>query len=142
MKKMMPVYVMVTFLFLINTQAQVPAVNPPQTPSLGNFIKPLPLGDINKTSGGITDMLMSKLSLPTAQKSKLTDVISGFLKNKQGIMSLADTNPSSYLSKFNPLQKGLFDKMKGIMGASKFASFLGLKPKAADAGNLLSHLFF
>jgi hypothetical protein len=83
------------------------------------------------------------LSLPSGQKTGLADAISGFLTRKKDIVGLADTNPTSYLSKFNPLQKGLFDKIKGIVGASAFTKFLGLKP-AGDkaAGNVLSNLFF
>lgn len=141
MKKILLASLMLISFFLLYSQVEVPRADT-KTPLTSNFTKPPAIGDVGKTTSGITDMLMSKLSLPSAQKPKLTDAINGFLKNKQGIMGLADTNPSGYLSKFNPLQKGLFDKMKGIMGAAKFANFLGLKPKAADAGNLLSHLFF
>ena len=65
------------------------------------------------------------------------------LKQKKDITGLADSNPTSYLSKFNPLQQGLFGKLKGIIGASTFTKFLGLKPSGSGiAGNALSHLFF
>jgi hypothetical protein len=81
--------------------------------------------------------------LPSAQKPKLTDMVSGFLTSKKGITGLADSNPTSYLSKFNPLQQGLFGKMKGLIGASAFTKFLGLKPSGNNiAGNALSNLFF
>jgi hypothetical protein len=113
------------------------------TGAIQNFIKPPSIGDVGGTTSGIVDMLSSKLTLPAAQKPKLTEAITGFLTNKKGILGLAESNPAGYLSKFNPLQSGLFSKLKGIMGAAKFASFLKLKPTGNNiAGNALSNLFF
>ena len=111
--------------------------------AVSGFIKPPAIGDIGKTTSGITDLLGSKLSLPSGQTSKLSGVISSFLGEKKGIMGLAEKDPTGYLAKFNPLQKGLFGKMKGIMGATAFTKFLGMKPSGNNiAGNLLSNLFF
>lgn len=122
-------------------QVTVPAGVPKNASSvLKNFVKPPAIGDIGKTTSGITDALMSQLQLPGTQKSGISDAVGSFLKSKSGIMDLASKNPTDYLAKFNPLQSGLFDKLKGIMGAAKFASFLKLKP--AGAGNILSNLFF
>ena len=116
---------------------------PKTVPATKDFIKPPAIGDITKTASGIAGELMSKLALPGTQKTGLTNAISGFLTKKKDIVGLADTNPTSYLSKFNPLQKGLFDKIKGIIGASAFTKFLGLKPSGEGAaGNILSNLFF
>ena len=139
MKKIILGFVLLTCYSFINAQVTVPKT----VPSAKDFIKPPAIGDITKTTTGIVGDLMSKLSLPSGQKTGLADAISGFLTRKKDIVGLADTNPTSYLSKFNPLQKGLFDKIKGIVGASAFTKFLGLKP-AGDkaAGNLLSNLFF
>ncbi|HRI19813.1 MAG TPA: hypothetical protein PLA68_02615 [Panacibacter sp.] len=127
-------------------QAQIPV---PKTVSgasgslTKNFIKPPAIGDIGTTTNGIVDMLGSKLSLPDTQKPKLTDAVSGFLKNKQSITGLADKDPTGYLSKFNPMQSDLFGKMKGIMGAAAFTKFLGLKPSGSSvSSSLLSNLFF
>jgi len=123
------------------SQAQVTV--PKTTVSTQDFIKPPAIGDIDKTTSSVVDDLTSKLSLPAAQKPKLIDAIGGFLKQKKDIIGLADTNPTDYLSKFNPLQKGLFGKLKGIMGSSIFTKFLGLKPSGSGAaGNILSNLFF
>jgi len=113
------------------------------TSALKNFVKPPAIGDVGGTAGTIVDMLSSKLSLPAALKPKLISAVSGFLTNKKSITGLADTNPTGYLAKFNPLQKGLFGKLKGIMGTSAFTKMLGLKPTGSDiAGNALSNLFF
>lgn len=121
-------------------QITVPKISTPAKPSVTDFIKPPAIGDITKTTGGIVDALTSQLGLPGTQKPALTSAVSSFLGTKSGIMGLATSNPTQYLSKFNPLQAGLFTKLKGIMGAAKFASFLKLKP--ANAGNVLSNLFF
>jgi len=127
----------------VNAQVSVPDVKKDAASAVSGFVKPPEIGDVTSTTTGITDLLTSNLSLPPAQKPKLTDAISGFLNQKKGIMGLADTNPTSYLSKFNPLQKGLFGKLKGIMGATAFTKFLGMKPSGGNiAGNLLSNLFF
>lgn len=111
--------------------------------ALGNFIAPPAIGDIAGTSGKVVQQLTSQLRLPAAQAGPLNNVVSGFLKQKQGIMGLAGSQPSAYLSKLAPMQKGLFSQMKGIMGAAAFSKFLGMKPKgSAVAGNVLSNLFF
>ena len=139
MKKFILAFMLFTGYCVCDAQVTVPKT----VPSTKDFIKPPAIGDITKTTSGIVSDLMSKLSLPGTQKSGLTDAISGFLGKKKDIIGLADTNPTSYLSKFNPLQKGLFDKLKGIMGATAFTKFLGLKPSGDKAaGNLLSNLFF
>ena len=132
------------FLFIASVGICSAQVTVPNTaPSTKDFIKPPAVGDVDKTTSSIVDDLTSKLSLPAVQKPKLIDIISGFLKQKKVITGLADSNPTSYLSKFNPLQQGLFGKLKGIIGASTFTKFLGLKPSGSGiAGNALSHLFF
>jgi hypothetical protein len=123
-----------------NAQITLPKTDP--TSLVNDFVKPPAIGDIGKTTSGIMGML-GGLGLTDAQKPKLTDAISGFLGQKKGILGLAGKNPADYLAKFNPLQKGLFDKMKGIMGATAFSKFLGMKPSGNNIGtNLLSNLFF
>ena len=130
-------------LFACYGFSQAQTIDPKTISKTKEFIKPPAIGDVGTTTNSIVDDLTSKLSLFAAQKPKLTDAISGFLTKKKDILGLADTSPKSYLSKFNPLQKGLFDKIKDIVGASAFTKFLGLKPSGAGAaGNLLSNLFF
>jgi hypothetical protein len=139
MKKITLAFLLFASFGICNAQVSVPKT----TPSTKDFIKPPAIGDIDKTTTSIVDDVTSKLSLPDVQKPKLTDIISGFLKQKKDITGLADYNPTNYLSKFNPLQQGLFGKLKGIIGASAFTKFLGLKPSGSGiAGNVLSHLFF
>jgi hypothetical protein len=141
MKKAFFMIVCSITITLSYAQVTVPAGVPKDASAvLKNFTKPPAIGDIGKTTSGITDALMSQLQLPGTQKSGISDAVGSFLKSKSGIMDLAGKNPTDYLAKFNPLQSGLFSKLKGIMGAAKFASFLKLKP--AGAGNILSNLFF
>ena len=124
---------------MAHAQIKVPSGT---TDVLKNFTEPPAIGDIGKTAGGIADLLGSKLSLSGDQKKSTLDAVTGFLKDKQGIMGLVKSNPADYLKKFNPLQSGLFSKLKTILGAAKFANFMGLKPTKDIAGNLLSNLFF
>ena len=139
MKKIILAFV----LFACYGVSQAQTIDPKTISKTKEFIKPPAIGDVGTTTNSIVDDLTSKLSLPATQKPTLTDAISGFLTKKKDILGLADTSPKSYLSKFNPLQKGLFDKIKGIVGASTFTKFLGLKPSGAGAaGNILSNLFF
>jgi hypothetical protein len=140
MKKLAILFALVLPFTIAKAQISVPKE---ATSVATSFVKPPAIGDIGKTTSGITDLLGSKLSLPADQTSKLSGVISSFLGEKKGIIGLADKDPTGYLAKFNPLQKGLFSKMKGIMGATAFTKFLGMKPSGKNiAGNLLSNLFF
>ncbi|RAJ82203.1 hypothetical protein CLV59_104428 [Chitinophaga dinghuensis] len=97
-------------------------------------------------SGGIANNIMGSLTptlgLNNTQQPKVLDMVSGFLKKKSEITPLQQTNPTAYTSKFSGLQGGLFSKLKGVLTAAQYAKFLGLKPKASDATNVLSQLFF
>lgn len=102
-------------------------------PSLGNI-------------GSVKDAIMSKLTpalgLTSVQKPAVSTDISDYLKNKASIMPLADTNKPAYASKSSGLISGLAGKLKTALTAAQYAKFLGLKPKAPSAANVLSSLFF
>jgi len=146
MKKIIVVLLITALCGVIQAQITLPKIDTKSTgaaAALTDFVKPPAIGDIGGTAVSVVEMLSSKLSLPGTQKPKLMEAVSGFLTEKKSIAALADTNPADYLAKFNPLQKGLFGKLKGIMGATAFTKMLGLKPKGDNiAGNALSHLFF
>jgi hypothetical protein len=147
MKKSFLALIGVGFYSLAPAQINLPKVadvtKSAATASLANFIAPPAIGDIAGTSGKVVQQLTSQLGLPATQTGPLSNVVSGFLKQKQGIMGLAGGQPAAYLSKLAPMQKGLFSQMKGIMGAAAFSKFMGMKPKgSAVAGNVLSNLFF
>lgn len=145
MKKIFVLSIFTAFCLVSQAQVSIPKIDTKSMTSsaLKDFVKPPAIVDIGKTAGSIVDMLSSKLSLPASVKPQLLDAVSGFLTSKKPLTALADTNPAGYLAKFNPLQQGLFGKLKGIMGADSFSKMLGLKPTGNNvAGNVLSNLFY
>lgn len=134
----------ITFISL-NTSAQIslPGTKKDAAGTLSQFIAPPAFNDVGKTASSIGESLITQLALPSAKKPELETAIGSFLTDKKGIMGLAQSNPANYLTKFNPLQKGLFGKFKTIMGAAAFGKFMGLKPSGKNiSGNVLSNLFF
>lgn len=109
---------------------------PKQTP-----IDVLPITNVAETTSGLMGILKTKLALSDAQSPKITGLITDFLKSKSGILSLAKSNPADYLSKFGGIQNKLFGGLKTALSAAQYTKFLGLKPKASDTDNLLSHFF-
>ena len=101
----------------------------------------LPITDVAETTSGLMGILKTKLALSDAQSPKITGLLTDFLKSKSGILSLAKTNPADYLSKFGGIQNKLLGGLKTALSAAQYTKFLGLKPKASDTDNLLSHLF-
>ena len=145
MKKFIAAFSLVACYSICRAQVSTPPLNAKTatSPIIRDFVKPPAIGDVGSTTSGIVKVVSRQLMLPAVQQTKLSSTISEFLGNKKGITSLADTDPDGYLSRFNPLQKGLFAKMKGIMGVSTFSKFLSLKPSGSNIpGNPLSHLFF
>lgn len=139
--------VLMVLIIGLMAEAQVTVPKMPVTkdvagPALKDFVAPPAIGDIGQTTDGVVGNLMSSLALGADKKPAITEAIGGFLKEKQGFIGLAQTDPAKYLSKFNPLQKGLFGKLKTTMGAATFTKFMGLKPAAGDATNILGNLFF
>nr|WP_295874935.1 hypothetical protein [uncultured Chitinophaga sp.] len=96
--------------------------------------------------GGVASSILSKLTpalgLTAVQQPKVTDLVTGFLKQKAGIMPLQQSNPAAYASKLSGLQGGLFSKLKLLLTAAQYTKFLGLKPKTNDVANVLSQLFY
>ena len=145
MKKMIAVIALVAVYSATRAQVTLPKTDAASgvSSALKNFVKPPAIGDVGSTTGSIISTLGSKLALSAIQKPKLTSIVSGFLTNKKSIIGLADSNPTSYLSKLKPLQSCLFSKIKTALGAAAFSKFMGLKPSGSDvAGNVLSNLFF
>ena len=101
----------------------------------------LPITDVAATTSDLMGILKSKLALSDAQSPKITGLLTDFLKSKTGILSLAKSNPADYLSKFGGIKGMLFSGLKTALSAAQYTKFLGLKPKASDAANLLGHLF-
>ncbi|WP_295124636.1 hypothetical protein [uncultured Chitinophaga sp.] len=98
--------------------------------------------DVNSAANAILGKLTPALGLSAAQKPNVLTAVTGFLKDKSGIMGLLNTDKAAYTSKLTGLQNGLFGKLKGILSLAQYTKFLGLKPKAADAANVLTQLFY
>lgn len=98
--------------------------------------------DVNKLTGGMMDKLTPALALTTAQKPKVTDVISNYLTNKAGILALQKTNPAAYQQKQGSLFSNLKTKLAGILLQNQMNKFLGLKPATNTPANILSQLFY
>jgi len=96
--------------------------------------------------GSVKDAIMGKLTptlgLTAAQKPSVSTQVTDYLKSKAEIMPLANTDKTAYASKSGSLISGLGGKLKTILTTAQYAKFLGLKPKAPSAGNVLSSLFF
>lgn len=98
--------------------------------------------DVNSLSGDILSKLTTSLALTDVQKPKVTTLVTDFLKEKSGIMSLATTDKAKYFSKFEELTSKFFPKMKTALTAAQYTKFLGLKPTTNVASNALSQLFY
>lgn len=95
--------------------------------------------DVNGIANSVLGKLSPALSLTETQKPSVLTAVTGFLKDKSGIMN---TDKAGYASKFAGLQGGLFKKLKTLLTVAQYTKFLGLKPKTNDATNALSQLFF
>jgi 23S rRNA U2552 (ribose-2'-O)-methylase RlmE/FtsJ len=98
--------------------------------------------DVNSMSGDILSKLTSSLALTNVQKPKVSTIVTDFLKEKSGIMSLATTDKAAYSSKFATLTAKYFPKIKAAITAAQYTKFLGLKPEKSVASNALSQLFY
>ncbi|WP_143310525.1 hypothetical protein [Chitinophaga vietnamensis] len=101
-----------------------------------------PLGNSGGIASSILGQLTPALSLTQTQQPKVLNLVSSFLTKKASILPLQQSNPAAYTSKFGGLQKGLFGKLQTLLTVAQYTKFLGLKPKANDAANVLSQLFF
>lgn len=128
----------ITMLFIAGITTASFAQSPLQLPS------PAAQSSIPNTNGAqaILGKLGPALGLSETQKPSVLSAVTGFLKDKTGILGLAKTDKAAYASKFSGLQGGLFKKLKSILTVAQYTKFLGLKPKTNDATNALSQLFF
>lgn len=98
--------------------------------------------DVKSMANSIIGKLTPALGLSAVQKPNVLTAVTGFLKDKSGILGLAKTDKAAYATKFSGLQNGLFGKLKTILSVAQYTKFLGLKPKANDVTNVLSQLFY
>ena len=98
--------------------------------------------NVSSIASGIMDKLGPALSLTDTQKPSVLTEVTSFLTKKKDILPLQTTDKASYASKLAGLTSGLTGKLKTILTAAQMTKFLGLKPKAASATNVLSQLFY
>src|SRR5687767_5006224 len=80
--------------------------------------------DVNGMANSILGKLAPALSLTETQKPNVLTAVTGFLKEKSGIMGLANTDKAAYASIFAGLQGGLFKKLKTILTVAQYTKFL------------------
>lgn len=100
------------------------------------------LSNISSVKDAIMSKLTPSLGLTAVQKPAVSADITDYLKSKAGIMPLANTDKTAYASKSSGLISGLSGKLKTALTVAQYAKFLGLKPAAPSATNVLSSLFF
>ncbi|SHM72893.1 hypothetical protein SAMN05444266_110134 [Chitinophaga jiangningensis] len=94
------------------------------------------------TTTKIMKVLTPKLSLSTKQTTNITKLVSAYLLERNGIISLKSSNPDSYNSKFGVINNSFLGKMKTAMTIRQFTKFLGLKPGPTETAAILYILFF
>ena len=98
--------------------------------------------DAKAITSQVLAKLVPSLALTNDQQPQVSDAVVDFLTSKADIIPLQKSDPSAYVSKFNALNGAMIGKLKGILTAKQMTTFLGLRPKATDTGNVLTHLFY
>ncbi|NIG53180.1 hypothetical protein [Chitinophaga sp. Cy-1792] len=101
-----------------------------------------PTMNIEGTASSIIGKLDKSIQLNEVQKPKLLTVVTNYLQQKSNLQSLQVTNEKAYKTKINSMQNGLHTRLKTILSDTQYASFLDLKPKAPDATNVLTQLYY
>ena len=144
MKRILSVLVLFT-VFAVTAQAQI------KTNKLTNAAKSAANAasaanasnaeDVKKLSNGILTKLASALKLTDAQKPKVQEYVTSFIKSKSGIIGLASTDKTQYTSKLSGLTSDLTKKLKGTLTAVQMTKFLNLKSSKLSPTDELSQLF-
>ena len=141
MKKIYLIFVL-SFGFLLNSNAQIP------TNSLKSAAKKATTAattagiDINSVSEKVMTKLTTALNLTKEQQPKVLSTVTNFLKSKSEILPLATSDKSKYTTQLNALTSNLTSKLKPVLTTAQHTKFLGLKPTANTATNVLSQLFY
>lgn len=98
--------------------------------------------DVNTLKSQIMTQLTPKLALNTEQKANVLTLVTNFLDQKAGIITLAKSNNNKYIAELAKLTEKLNTGLKTALTAQQFSKFLSLKPKTNDPTNILSQLFY
>ncbi|MDR6565351.1 MULTISPECIES: hypothetical protein [Chitinophaga] len=111
-------------------------------PSPANTEFQAPTMNIEGTASSIVSKLDKSLILTEAQKPKLLNIVTNYLRQKVNIQPLQQSNLKAYTTKMNSMQNGLHAKLKPLLTLTQYTEFLGLKPKSFDDTNVLSQLYY
>ncbi|WP_142683770.1 hypothetical protein [Chitinophaga polysaccharea] len=112
------------------------------TPSSITTAFQAPTMNIEGTASSIVSKLDKSLMLTDAQKPRLLNIVTNYLRQKVNIQPLQQSNLKAYTTKMNSMQNGLHAKLKPLLTLSQYTEFLGLKPKTFDDTNVLSQLYY
>ena len=141
MKKIYLIFAL-SFGFLLSANAQV------STSSLKSVAKKATTAatatgiDVNSVSEKVMTKLTTALALTKDQQPKVLSTVTNFLKSKSEILPLATSDKSKYTTQLNALTSNLTSKLKPVLTTAQYTKFLGLKPTANTASNVLSQLFY
>lgn len=101
-----------------------------------------PLSNVEGNASSITGKLTKSLSLKEDQQPKVLNFVTEFLKQRNTLLSGTTANPKAYDAKLKSLHTGFYKKLKSVMTAEQYDSFLQQKPAENDPTNVLSQLYF
>jgi hypothetical protein len=98
--------------------------------------------DVAGISNQVMGLLTPKLKLTTAQKPAVNSLVNELLNKKKSFLPLAATDKNGYNSKMTGLRNLFPSKMKGILGATQYASLIGIMPKSASSTSVLTKMLY
>ena len=107
-----------------------------------NTLFQAPTMNVEGTASSIVSKLDKSLSLTAAQKPRLLNIVTNYLKQKVAIQPLQQSNQKAYTTKMNSMQNGLHAKLKPLLTLTQYTTFLGQKPASYDETDVLSQLFY
>jgi hypothetical protein len=101
-----------------------------------------PLANVEGNASAITGKLTKLLSLKDDQPPKVLNFVTDFLRLRNTLLSGTAANPKAYDAKIKSLHTGFYKKLKSVMTAEQYDSFLQQKPAENDPTNVLSQLYY
>ncbi|BAV08234.1 hypothetical protein SAMN05421788_11235 [Filimonas lacunae] len=94
------------------------------------------------SASAIVTRLCSEITITADQKTKVTEIISTFIDEKNKILPLQESNKAAYEEKRASYFKILKAKLSEVLLKVQLEKFLQLKPKVAETDNTLYYLFY
>ncbi|MFT4061942.1 MAG: hypothetical protein QM642_06255 [Edaphocola sp.] len=100
---------------------------------------------VSTEKGATTEAIMGKLTpalaLKSTQTSGVSAAVSSYLKSKQNIASLKESQPAAYASKSTSSFNDLKTNLGKVLTAEQMTKFMSLKAKNQGSSGVLSSLF-